>query len=221
MVSDGTVSGQDTGPIGVQQDVPVVASGTMIEGKYRVEERIGSGGMGVVYRVTRQTEGEEDTYAIKFMRPDLMASDEARARFRNEAKLAEQLRHPNIVAAYDHGTHGDLLFVRMEYVDGPSLRDVMDQFKKHGEPIRVDVALEIVGQVCGALAHAHEHTVHRDIKPANILLTGMVKDEEGLWRPRDDDWGAVRAKVTDFGIARAASPSEFGRTVHALGVITL
>jgi len=151
-------------------------------GRYQLEEPIGGGGMALVYRATDTMLGR--TVAVKMLRSEYAGDDEFVSRFRQEAQSAASLSHPNIVSLYDVGvTSENEYYIVMEYVDGPTLKDVI---RDHG-PLPVEEVIRITKQICDALEHAHEyHIVHRDVKPHNILVNknGMVK-------------------VTDFGIARA------------------
>lgn len=159
--------------------------GTLLNGRYRLIELIGSGGMAVVYKGV-------DTLlhrpvAIKVLR-EAYASDPAfLARFQREARSAAQLDHPNIVTVYDVGQDGNIHYIVMEYVDGEDLKSII---RREGR-LNVDRAVDIAIQIAAGVGHAHKMgIIHCDIKPQNILVT-----REGL------------VKVTDFGIARALSES--------------
>ncbi|SIT00868.1 Stk1 family PASTA domain-containing Ser/Thr kinase [Alicyclobacillus vulcanalis] len=152
-------------------------------GRYRLEQKIGEGGMAEVYRATDML--LDRTVAVKMLRTQYAEDEEFVRRFRQEAQAAARLSHPNIVNVYDVGVEDGQQYIVMEYVDGPTLKDVIVE----RAPLRVEEVIRISRQICSALQHAHElHVVHRDIKPHNILLTktGQVK-------------------VADFGIARAAT----------------
>ncbi len=146
-------------------------------------ERVGYGGMGVVYKA-RQKELDR-LVALKILRPDFENDPGFAERFQREARALAKLNHPHIVTVYDFGKQGDLFFFLMEFVDGTSLR----QIEQSGQ-LSSKEALAIVPQVCDALQFAHEQgIVHRDIKPENILLT-----KDG------------RVKIADFGLAKLARP---------------
>ena len=147
---------------------------------FDVLERVGSGGMGVVYRA-RQRSLDRDV-AIKILAPNVADSADFVDRFQREAKALATLTHPNIVAVYDYGMTDGVAYIVMEWIDGTSLRKVMEA----GE-LASDQALKIVSTLCDTLQYAHDQSVvHRDIKPENILLTR-----------------AGEIKVVDFGLARS------------------
>ena len=164
-----------------------LAPGSLV-GKYRITRKIGQGGMGVVYLAEDLLLGVK--VALKFLAGDLGKDPRFIKRFRTEARAAYQLRHPNIaeVTNLDQAEDGSL-FIAMEYIEGPSLRAVLDQNPKG---LAIPRALEIAQGIAAGLAAAHaQGTIHRDIKPENILIT----------RAAD---GSERAKVLDFGIAAVA-----------------
>lgn len=150
-------------------------------GRYTLQEQIGGGGMAVVYRAVDTLLGR--TVAVKMLRQQHTGDEDLVTRFRQEAQSAARLSHPNIVSLYDIGVSDGDYYIVMEYVDGPTLKEVI----KERAPLPVREVVDITGQICDALEHAHAHQIiHRDIKPHNILLTA-----------------AGTVKVTDFGIARA------------------
>ena len=145
----------------------------------RIVERIGHGGMGVVYRAEQVPLGR--TVALKILRPDLSQDPSFAERFQREAQLLGRLQHPNIVNIFDFGQMDDLFFLTMEYVEGANLR----QLQQAGQ-LGPTSALALVPQVCGALEYAHDHgVVHRDIKPENILVNS-----------------SGQVKIADFGLAK-------------------
>jgi beta-lactam-binding protein with PASTA domain/tRNA A-37 threonylcarbamoyl transferase component Bud32 len=166
-------------------------TGRLLDGRYDVGRLVARGGMATVYEAmdTRL----ERIVAIKVMHPALAADAEFVARFIREARSAARLSHPNVVAVYDQGSDGDVVYLAMEYVDGATLRDLL---RMRGRLAPAD-ALAIFEQVLGALGAAHKAgLVHRDVKPENVLLT-----EDG------------RVKVADFGLARAISSSVSSNTM--------
>jgi serine/threonine protein kinase/tetratricopeptide (TPR) repeat protein len=152
-------------------------------GHYRIEEKLGEGGMGVVYRA-RDTHLDR-LVAIKVLRPDAVANPERKRRFVQEAKSASALNHPNIIHIYDISNDDGADYIAMEYVAGQPLDRLLGP---SGLP-RTD-ALKYATQVADALAAAHEAgIVHRDLKPANVMVTGK---------------GHV--KLVDFGLAKLTEP---------------
>lgn len=146
--------------------------GTVIDERYRIVARIGHGGMAEVY------EGLDiilkKRLAMKFIREDVMSNPINIKRFTNEATTAAQLNHPNIVRIYNHGVYQNRPFIVFEYVNGQSLKEVLD-FRTH---LSIQETIDIMIQICDALNCAHNHgIVHRDIKPDNIfyLNDGSIK----------------------------------------------
>ena len=162
------------------QSVPTVPR--VIDNKYRIEQLLGRGGMGAVYRA--RDVRLDRLVALKVVRAELLGDADARQRFRREAQIVAGLQHPSIVSVFDFGTLPDGgAYLVMELVRGEDLRRVL-QREGRLEPER---AVRILTAVCGAIEAAHrEGVLHRDLKPENILLPG----------------GAVVAKVLDFGVAK-------------------
>jgi len=147
--------------------------------RYRVLEKLGEGGMGVVY-LAHDTELDRKI-ALKFLPLHDTADAETKARFKREAKAVAALNHPNIVTIHDIGERDGKSYMAMEYVDGESLKEMLDK-----QEFPIDKIIDIVCQICEGLSQAHKKgIVHRDIKPANILL-----DSE------------ERVKIADFGLAQ-------------------
>jgi serine/threonine-protein kinase len=159
--------------------------GRVLASKYRLDRRLGVGGMGTVY------EGRhlmlDKAVAIKLIKPEHASTPDITRRFQREARAASSLNHPNIAVAYDLGQTDDgLLYIVMEFISGPSLKDVI----KADGPIDPGRIVRILGQVASALALAHKQgIIHRDLKPQNVMIAA---DEHGL----------EVAKLVDFGIAK-------------------
>ncbi len=150
---------------------------------YRIDELIGRGGMGVVYRATKVELGR--VYALKVLAPEVAGSETYRHRFRREMRVAASLRHPNVVAVRDADEHEGLLFLAMDFIPGSDLEKLLGQ----SGAIDAHRATELLAQVASGLDAAHARgLVHRDIKPANILIATGDRIE--------------RAYVTDFGLAK-------------------
>jgi serine/threonine-protein kinase len=154
--------------------------GTTLSGRYRLESRIGSGGMSTVYRA--QDETLERFVAIKLMNREVATDSDQLERFRREARAVARLSHPNIVHVIDAGEDESRPYIVFEYIDGETLKERIQRLGRLEIPEAVAYCVEIA-RALGA-AHAN-HVVHRDVKPQNVLI-----DHEGT------------AKVTDFGIAR-------------------
>ena len=140
--------------------------------RYILEQKIGVGGMGTVY-LARHARLTSRFYAIKFIRPELVSRD-IRQRFEAEIDALEKIQHPNFVFAHDAGDFNNVIYLVMEYVNGLSLSQILEE----NGPLPVQSAAEIVRQTATGLQHAFEQElVHRDIKPSNIILTkdGIVK----------------------------------------------
>ena len=158
--------------------------GRTLDGRYRLDERIGVGGMGAVYVATRLHIG--DTVAVKVLHQEHVTDRQSAERFRREAQMAARLKHPNAVSVYDFGITPDgLMYLVMEQVEGRSLRQII---KQEGS-LTLSAATDISMQVCAALDEAHrQNIIHRDIKPDNIIVN---------MRP-----SGLHVKVLDFGIAK-------------------
>lgn len=171
--------------------------GKTLDKRYKLEKRIGSGGMADVYKATDLLLDRE--VAIKILHSNFAEDEEFIARFRKEAQAAAKLSHPNIVGIYDVGCDGDIHYIVMEYVKGETLKQYIDSHPH----IPIDTAVKIAIEIGYALEEAHKNgIIHCDIKPHNILLT---------------DTGKV--KVTDFGIARAINSSTVMNKDSILGSV--
>ena len=169
--------------------------GQLLDGRYLVESQIARGGMATVYHA--RDVRLERTVALKIAHPELARDQEFVARFISEARSAARLSSPNVVAVFDQGSTGDLHYIAMEYVPGPTLRELLVA-RGHLSPRE---ALDIVERVLFGLAAAHDAgIIHRDVKPENVLLgTG------------------TSVKVADFGLARAAAGIRHTKTGLLIG----
>jgi beta-lactam-binding protein with PASTA domain len=171
-----------------------VAGNTLIDGRYRVLRRIGSGGMADVYCAEDSHLGRH--VAIKVLHRRFAQDQEFVERFRREAKSAAGLSHPNVVGVFDRGEHEGTYYIAMELLDGQTLKDIVGD----EAPLAQDRVIDLGLQILQAAGFAHSHgVIHRDFKPHNVIV-----DEHG------------HAKVTDFGIARAGA-SEMTETGSIMG----
>ena len=171
--------------------------GKRLDGRYEIHELIGQGGMAYVYRAYDRIENR--WVAIKILREELSDNSDFLRRFRNESKAIAVLSHPNIVKVYDVSFGDRIQYIVMEYVDGITLKQYIEQ---QGE-IKWREALYFTVQILQALQHAHERgIIHRDIKPQNIMLL-----EDGS------------IKVMDFGIARFTQAETQTMTDKAIGSV--
>jgi eukaryotic-like serine/threonine-protein kinase len=172
--------------------VAEVSEGSVVDNRYRVLRRLGSGGMADVWLA-------EDTHlqrqvALKVLHRRFLQDQEFVGRFQREAEHAAGLQHPNIVAVYDRGSDGEVNYIAMRYVEGPTLKELIDR------GLSPDQAVALVRQVLEGARFAHRNgIVHRDLKPQNVIVDGEGK-----------------AVVTDFGIARAGV-SEITQTGSVMG----
>ncbi len=171
-------------------------------GKYQLAERLGKGGMAEVYKAHHPKLDRDVT--IKILYSHLAEGEDFTARFEREAKAVAALRHPHIVQIHDFDVENDTYYMVMEYIDGGTLQARMNQLSKDSAYMPVRQVLSILEQVAQALDYAHRHgIIHRDIKPSNIML-----DSSGT------------AFLTDFGIARMVSVTQFTATGALIGTPT-
>ena len=173
-------------------------TGAVVDQKYRLDERLGRGGMGTVYRSTHL--GTDRCVAVKLIAPEFMGDPAFVRRFQQEARAAGRLRHPNIVDVTDFGVASvegrPAAYLVMEYLDGLSLAEALLK----GGRLPLERVVDILEQVCSAVHEAHQKgIIHRDLKPANIWL-------------EPNPLGGYRVKVLDFGIAKLADGEGTGGT---------
>ncbi len=159
--------------------------GEVVANRYVVKDIIGRGGMGRIYRVFDKALGEE--VAMKTLLPKHVKDKIAMDRFFNEARIARGLSHPNIIRVHDIGGTQSMVYISMEYLEGKSLRQLLDGLKP-GQRLPINAILRMFDALCAALDYAHNYTVHRDIKPENVMI---LPD------------GSVR--LMDFGISKLMS----------------
>ncbi|WRS29557.1 Stk1 family PASTA domain-containing Ser/Thr kinase [Actinomycetaceae bacterium MB13-C1-2] len=202
MSESSTPSGPDA-PRGGEVDGPPPPNGgdpligLTIDGRYKVVSRMARGGMASVYIAEDQRLGR--LVALKIMHPHLAESEQFTARFRQEARSAAKISHPGVVPVYDQGAYQGQGYLVMELVDGPHLRD----FVQDSGPLTLGDSLDITEQLLAALVFAHKAgVVHRDLKPENVLVAS-----DGT------------LKITDFGLARAASEVTMSSTGTVMGTV--
>lgn len=170
--------------------------GTILGGRYEILEVVGSGGMAIVYKAKDKL--LDRCVAVKMLRDELQDDKDFVERFKAEARSAASLNHPNVVSVFDVGTDGDREYFVMEYIEGITLKEIIDT-----KQLGWKTACSYGVQIAGAIEHAHrKNIVHRDIKPHNIMIT---KDNV--------------VKVTDFGIARAVTSSTIVRAGNVIGSV--
>jgi len=171
--------------------------GKILDGRYEIQEVLGVGGMAIVYRAYDNI--DDRPVAVKILKEEYLANEEFRRRFKNESKAIAMLSHPNIVKVYDVSYGERLQYIVMEYVEGITLKEYIEQRRV----IPWKEAVHFLTQILRALQHAHDRgVVHRDIKPQNIMLlhSGNIK-------------------VTDFGIARFSRSETRTMTENAIGSV--
>lgn len=171
--------------------------GKVLGDRYEILEKIGGGGMALVYKAKCRLLNRY--VAVKILRPEFTEDEEFIKKFKRESQSAASLSHPNIVGIYDVGMEDSIYYIVMEYIKGQTLKELI----KSKGALGVEYATNIALQIASALEHAHmNHIVHRDIKSHNI----MIKDDNTV-------------KVTDFGIARAVSSSTITNTGNIIGSV--
>jgi tRNA A-37 threonylcarbamoyl transferase component Bud32 len=167
--------------------------GQIVGGRYRVTQLLGEGGMGRVYLAEQQMGTNVRKVAVKTLQAQYAKDQQVLARFHRECGTVSELEHPNTIHFFDFGQTPDgQLYIAMEYVQGQSLSDALQQ----GGPMRPDRVLRILAQVCGSLEEAHRRgVVHRDLKPDNVILSNRAGQTDFV-------------KVLDFGIAKRSEAKD-------------
>ena len=167
--------------------------GTLFAGRYQIIDELGAGGMGRVYKV-HDTELDAQV-VLKVLLPEVAAEPETISRFRNELKLSRDISHKNVCRMFDLNISSGSYYITMEYMDGESLKTIIQMTKK----LSVATAISMTKQICEGLGEAHRHgVVHRDLKPGNVMI-----DRDG------------HAKILDFGLARSIE----SKGITATGII--
>jgi eukaryotic-like serine/threonine-protein kinase len=199
--------------------------GRTLNGRFRITRRLGRGGMGTVYLADQLSIGRP--VALKILRGDFAADDEFVARFRDEARAAAAVRHPNVVVVYDYDRDADgNLFIAMEHLEGIQLSDVI---QREG-PLSVDRAIGIATQIAQGLEAAHGvGVVHRDVKPANVMVRSgfdVKLMDFGIARLRQFGNGRLTAPGTILGTPRYMAPEQIedgevsaAADIYALGIL--
>jgi serine/threonine-protein kinase len=177
--------------------------GELISDRYRIEDRLGSGGMSSVFRATDTI--LERTVAVKILAEHLSDDERFVARFRREALAVAKLVHPNIVQVYDTGIDSDRHYIVMEYVKGKSGAQILQSEGSLDPETSVDIGV----QACAGLDYAHRHgIIHRDVKPGNLMVIGGPAEQRG---------GDMTTKLADFGIARASEQTRITQVGSVVG----
>jgi eukaryotic-like serine/threonine-protein kinase len=180
----------------LQKPTKGLDKGTIIAKKYKIIEKLGEGGMGIVYKAkdTRLNR----TVALKFLPAELTQDKEAKKRFIQEAQAAAALNHPHICTIYEIDESDDQTFIAMEFIEGQTLKEKIET-----GPLGLDEAVDIASQVAEGLGEAHKKgIIHRDIKPANIMLTNKGQ-----------------AKITDFGLAKLSWGADLTKPSTIMGTV--
>ncbi|MDY0004903.1 MAG: serine/threonine-protein kinase, partial [Polyangia bacterium] len=164
----------------------VLGPGVVLGGVYRIEEKLGEGGLGALFRAV-DLRSETDV-ALRVLKPELAGAPDLVAFLQHQAELSASLDHKNIARTYGMAVEGAVVFLVTEHVSGQSLRDIIDRKREAGKPFSLKGAYNIVAHLCNACGYAHELTFHGALHPGNVLVNP-----------------AGRIKVTEYGIGRTAS----------------
>jgi len=185
------------GPMGSLISTPVLQTGDVLGGRYKILRLLGEGGMGAVYKAMDRELSRP--VALKLIRPQLAANPSILARFKQELLLAHQVTHKNVIRIYDLGDADGVKFITMEYVEGVDLRALIQEKKKFSP----EEAVQITEQICRALEATHNvGVIHRDLKPQNIM-----RDQTG------------RILLMDFGLARTVEGDGMTQTGALVGTM--
>jgi len=200
-VADGTLPPESLRRLGLVDAPPIPACGGVLGNRYRLERVLGEGGMGQVFlAVDQEIRGE--VFAVKVLRPEIRANPESLRLLREEVRRTRALRHPHIVGVYSLNSDPSGVYMLMEYLEGKSLKTVLDEEFGRGMPLIR--AWPMIHDVGAALAYAHDQNViHSDIKPSNVIITSSGS-----------------CKLLDFGIARADRNHTTTRDATAIGALT-
>jgi len=170
----------------------LLKKGTLFAGRYELMNDGSKGGMGAVYKVKDNT--LEKIKALKIILPAYLENEKAVSRFKQEVSITQDLLHENIVRVFDIGESEGVLYFTMEWIDGISMRDYINERKKQNNKLSFDELKCFARQICSALGYAHKTIIHRDIKPENMLIVNPFSK-------------SPKIKITDFGIAKVGSQS--------------
>ena len=176
-------------------------------GPYRVGNEISSGGMGIVYRATNVLDPGK-TVALKVIREEFAGNEIQRKRFINEGQIIDSINHPNIVTVFDRGEHNQRLYIAMEYLNGRTLAEILNDTADRGSDITLPRCLTLMGQLADAVTSIHAiGIVHRDIKPNNCIVIG-------------DECQGETAKLLDFGAAKLDTMTTLTEAGELIGTVS-
>ncbi len=168
-----------------------ISRGILLEGKYRIGDQIGRGGMGTVFRALDELLDRE--VAVKFLLPQFQADPSFSERFAQEARALASVRHNNVLEIFSFGTYGKTPFFVMEFIRGVTMAEILKAGAEKGRRILVPEALRVISQACSGLAAVHRaDVVHRDIKPANLMVQASTR----------------LITLMDFGLGQRCNPSD-------------